>query len=84
MFHKNMQKCFNHSSCRLECSEDQGNQAVVSEVTVFMEATAQTAVLISLKYTVFVMKGNIISLNLEQQEHLFPPQIQEIRIPVFT
>lgn len=79
-----MRKYFNHSSSGLESSDDQGNQAVVREVTVVMEVTLQTAVSISLKYTVFVMKWNIISLHLEQSERLFSPPIQEIWIPIFA
>lgn len=79
-----MQKDFNRSSSSLESSNDQGNQAVVSEVPVVMEVTAQTAVSISLKYTVSVMKWNVISLPLEHSERLFSPPIQEIWAPIFT
>lgn len=79
-----MQKYFNHSSSSLESNNDQGNQAVVSEVPVVMEVTAQTAVSISLKYIVPVMKWNIISLPLEHPERLFSPPIQEIWAPIFT
>lgn len=51
-----MQKYFNHSSSSLESSDDQEKQAVVREVPVVMEVTAQTAVSISMNYTVSAMK----------------------------
>lgn len=71
MFHKNMQKYFNHKAAAWKAATiKEARQSREWEATVVMEVTAQTAVHISLKMIVLLMKSEIISLHLEQSEHL--------------